>query len=168
MIPVRGYDGHKVAVLGLGRSGRPAISALRAGGAEVVAWDDGEAARATAEAEGIALVDLTRPKAFDGVAALIVSPGIPHLYPAPHAAVAAAWEAGVAVDNDVGLFFRSFATPAWESGRRRSSASPARTASRRRRRCWRTSSRPAGGRCRWAATSAAACSTSTRPRTAWW
>jgi UDP-N-acetylmuramoylalanine--D-glutamate ligase len=79
MIPVRGYDGHKVAVLGLGRSGRPAISALRAGGAEVVAWDDGEAARATAEAEGIALVDLTRPKAFDGVAALIVSPGIPHL-----------------------------------------------------------------------------------------
>ncbi len=45
---------------------------------------------------------------------MIVSPGIPHLYPAPHPAVAAAWEAGVAVDNDVGLFFRSFATPEWE------------------------------------------------------
>jgi UDP-N-acetylmuramoylalanine--D-glutamate ligase len=115
MIPVRGYAGHKVAVLGLARSGRPAIAALQAGGAEVVAWDDGEAARAAAEAEGIALADLTRPKAFDGVAALIVSPGIPHLYPAPHPAAAAAWEAGVAVDNDVGLFFRSFATPAWES-----------------------------------------------------
>jgi UDP-N-acetylmuramoylalanine--D-glutamate ligase len=28
--------------------------------------------------------------------------------------VAAAWDAGVAVDNDIGLFFRSFATPAWE------------------------------------------------------
>jgi UDP-N-acetylmuramoylalanine--D-glutamate ligase len=115
VIPVRGYAGHKVAVLGLARSGRPAIAALRAGGAEVVAWDDGEAARAAAEAEGIAVADLTRAGAFDGVAALIVSPGIPHLYPAPHAAVAAAWEAGVAVDNDVGLFFRSFATPAWES-----------------------------------------------------
>jgi UDP-N-acetylmuramoylalanine--D-glutamate ligase len=46
---------------------------------------------------------------------MIVSPGIPHLYPAPHPAVAAAWEAGVAVDNDIGLFFRSFATPDWDA-----------------------------------------------------
>jgi UDP-N-acetylmuramoylalanine--D-glutamate ligase len=115
MIPVRGYDGHKVAVLGLGRSGRPAIAALRAGGAEVVAWDDGPAARAAAEAEGVLLADLTKPKAWEGVKALVVSPGIPHLYPAPHPAVAAAWDAGVAVDNDIGLFFRSFATPAWEA-----------------------------------------------------
>ncbi|MCB1402072.1 MAG: UDP-N-acetylmuramoyl-L-alanine--D-glutamate ligase, partial [Rhodobacteraceae bacterium] len=114
MIPVRGYDGHKVAVLGLGRSGMPAVAALRAGGAEVVAWDDGEAARARAAAEGIAITDLARADAWAGVKALVVSPGIPHLYPAPHPAVAAAWAAGVAVDNDVGLFFRSFATPAWE------------------------------------------------------
>jgi len=114
MIPVRGYAGHKVAVLGLGRSGLPAIAALRAGGAEVVAWDDNAAARETATEEGIALADLTRAKGYEGVKAVIVSPGIPHLYPAPHPAVAAAWDAGVAVDNDVGLFFRSFATPAWE------------------------------------------------------
>ena len=114
MIRVRGYAGHKVAVLGLGRSGRPAIAALAAGGAEVVAWDDGEVAREAAAAEGIALADLTRAQAWEGVKALIVSPGIPHLYPAPHPAVAAAWDAGVAVDNDIGLFFRSFATPAWD------------------------------------------------------
>jgi UDP-N-acetylmuramoylalanine--D-glutamate ligase len=113
MIPARGYDGHRVAVLGLGRSGMPAVRALVAGGAEVVAWDDGEAARAAAGAEGVAVADLARPGAFDGVKALIVSPGIPHLYPEPHPAVAAAWEAGVAVDNDVGLFFRSYATEAW-------------------------------------------------------
>ncbi len=113
MIPVRGYAGHRVAVLGLGRSGLPTVAALRAGGADVVAWDDGEAARERAAAEGIALVDLTRPGAFEGVTALIVSPGIPHLYPAPHPAIAAAWDAGVAVDNDIGLFFRSFATPDW-------------------------------------------------------
>ena len=114
MIPVRGYDGHRVAVLGLGRSGLPTVAALRAGGAEVVAWDDGAAARERAEADGIAVRDLTRAVAWDGVKALVVSPGIPHLYPAPHPAVAAAWDAGVAVDNDVGLFFRSFATPAWD------------------------------------------------------
>lgn len=113
MIPVRGYDGHKVAVLGLGRSGLPTVAALKAGGADVVAWDDGAAARAAAEAEGIALADLTKAKAWEGVKALAVSPGIPHLYPAPHPAIRAAWDAGVAVDNDIGLFFRSFATPAW-------------------------------------------------------
>ena len=94
MIPVRGYAGHKVAVLGLGRSGRPAIASLLAGGAEVVAWDDNPAARAAAEADGIPLADLTRARSWEGVKALIVSPGIPHLYPAPHPAIAAAWDAG--------------------------------------------------------------------------
>ncbi|MBP7240850.1 UDP-N-acetylmuramoyl-L-alanine--D-glutamate ligase [Amaricoccus sp.] len=114
MIPVRGYAGHKVAVLGLGRSGLPTARALRAGGAEALVWDDGEAAREAAAAEGFALADLLRQGAFDGVKALIVSPGIPHLYPAPHPVIVAAWEAGVAVDNDIGLFFRSFATPDWD------------------------------------------------------
>ncbi len=114
MIGVRGYEGHRVAVLGLGRSGLPAVAALRAGGAEVVAWDDGADARERAEAEGVVVADLRRAEALGGVKAMIVSPGIPHLYPAPHPAVAAAWAAGVAVDNDVGLFFRSFATPAWD------------------------------------------------------
>lgn len=114
MIPVRGYAGHKVAVLGLGRSGLPSVAALQAGGAEVIAWDDGEAAREKAGAQGVTLVDLTRQRAFEDVAALVVSPGIPHLYPAPHPAIEAAWEAGVAVDNDIGLFFRSFATPDWD------------------------------------------------------
>ncbi|SIO29933.1 UDP-N-acetylmuramoylalanine--D-glutamate ligase [Rhodovulum sp. ES.010] len=115
MIPVRGMEGARVAVLGLGRSGLSAARSLRAGGAEVLAWDDNANARAAAEAEGFAPVDLTRPGALDGCAALIVSPGIPHLYPAPNPVVAAAWAAGVPVDNDIGLFFRSFATEAWES-----------------------------------------------------
>ncbi len=112
MIPVRGYDGHKVAVLGLGRSGLPTVRALEAGGAEVIAWDDTETARMTAD--GVNLQDLSKPGAYEGVAALIVSPGIPHLYPEPHPAVADAWDAGVAVDNDVGLFFRSFADEEWD------------------------------------------------------
>jgi UDP-N-acetylmuramoylalanine--D-glutamate ligase len=115
MIPVRGYDGAKVAVLGLGRSGLSAARSLRAGGAEALVWDDNEEARARAEAEGFAPRDLTREGAFDGVAALIVSPGIPHLYPAPNRVVAAAWAAGVPVDNDIGLFFRSLAVDDWNN-----------------------------------------------------
>jgi UDP-N-acetylmuramoylalanine--D-glutamate ligase len=114
MIPVRGYDGHKVAVLGVSRSGLPTVRALLEGGATVLAWDDGAAAREAAAGAGAEVVDLSRPGALEDVKVLVVSPGIPHLYPAPHPAVSAAWDAGVAVDNDVGLFFRSFATEDWD------------------------------------------------------
>ena len=114
MIPVRGHEGQRVAVLGLGRSGLSAARALRAGGAEPVVWDDGAEARARAEAEGFDPVDLNRAGALEGSAALIVSPGIPHLYPKPNPVIAAAWDAGVPVDNDIGLFFRSLATPEWD------------------------------------------------------
>ena len=114
MIPVRGHEGQRVAVLGLGRSGLSAARALRAGGAEAVVWDDGAEARAKAEAAGFTPVDLNRAGALEGCAALIVSPGIPHLYPNPNPVIAAAWDAGVPVDNDIGLFFRSLATPEWD------------------------------------------------------
>lgn len=113
MIPVRGFSGACVAVLGLGRSGLAAARALRAGEAIPVCWDDNPAARARAEAEGFDCADLTRAGAFDGIAALIVSPGIPHLYPSPNPVVEAAQASGVPVDNDIGLFFRSLATPEW-------------------------------------------------------
>ncbi|MCV2868376.1 UDP-N-acetylmuramoyl-L-alanine--D-glutamate ligase [Defluviimonas sp. WL0002] len=114
MIPVRGYSGARVAVLGLGRSGLATARALAAGGAEALLWDDSPEARAKAEAEGFTLFDLTRGNAWDDVAALIVSPGIPHLYPEPNRLIARAVAAGVPVDNDIGLFFRSFATPDWD------------------------------------------------------
>ena len=112
MIPVLGHEGARVAVLGLGRSGKAAVRSLAAGGAEPLAWDESQEARDAAEAEGIALTDLSRV-GWGGVAALIVSPGIPHLYPAPNRIVAAALEAGIPLDNDIGLFFRSVATPDW-------------------------------------------------------
>lgn len=115
MIPVCGVDGQKIAVLGLGRTGLTAAKALRAGGGEVLVWDDNADARARAEAEGFVATDLTRQGAFDGVALLVVSPGIPHLYPQPNRVVAAAMAAMVPVDNDIGLFFRSFATDAWDA-----------------------------------------------------
>lgn len=114
MIPVQGVEGQKVAVLGLGRSGLSAARALQAGGADVVCWDDGAKGREAAEAEGFAITDLTRPGALDGCDLLITSPGIPHLYPAPHKAIAAAYEAGVPVDNDIGLFFRSIGAAGWD------------------------------------------------------
>jgi len=114
MIAVRGYQGHKVAVLGLGRSGLATARALLAGGAEALCWDDNPDTRAKARDAGLGLCDLTRARAFEDVVALIVSPGIAHLYPQPHPVIRAAWDNGVAVDNDIGLFFRSYATPDWD------------------------------------------------------
>lgn len=114
MIPVQGFEGSRVGVLGLGRSGLAAARALRAGGAEALCWDDGAAGRDAAQAEGFAIRDPGSVDAFEDMACLVVSPGIPHLYPAPHRAILAAWSAGVPVDNDVGLFFRSLAAADWD------------------------------------------------------
>jgi len=114
MIPVRGLSGATVAVLGLGRSGLSAARALQAGGAMPLCWDDNPAARTTAKAEGLNVHDLHKAD-WSGIARLIVSPGIPHLYPAPNPVVAAATQAGVPVDNDIGLFFQSVAVPDWQN-----------------------------------------------------
>ncbi len=114
MIPVRGVTGARIAVLGLGRSGISAARALRVGGAEPLCWDDNAEARDRAEAEGLTLHDPSRRDAWEGVASLIVSPGIPHLYPELNAHVASAMAAGVPVDNDIGLFFRSLSLPEWD------------------------------------------------------
>jgi len=114
MIPVQGYTDQRVAVLGLGRSGLAAAHALQAGGATPLCWDDSPEGRARAEDAGFTPYDLTKQGAFDDVAALITSPGIPHLYPAPNPIIAAAQLAGVPVDNDIGLFFSSFATQDWD------------------------------------------------------
>lgn len=114
MIPVRGYAGRSVAVLGLGRSGLATARALQAGGAVPVCWDDNAAARQPATDEGFLVADLSRAQNWEGIDCLICSPGIPHLYPAPHPVIEMAWDQGAVVDNDIGLFFRSYGTPAWE------------------------------------------------------
>lgn len=109
MIAVTAYEGRRVGVLGLGRSGLATCAALKAGGAEVCAWDDSPEGRAKAEAAGFVPVDLTRAGAVEGLAVLITSPGIPHLYPAPHPVIAACLAAAVPVDNDISLFFQALA-----------------------------------------------------------
>src|SRR5690606_31522460 len=114
MIPVRGYQGQKLAVLGLGRSGLATARALIAGGAEALLWDDSPESRGIAEAEGFTLTDLTRNAALEGVACLVTSPGIPHLYPHPNPIIARALELGVPVDNDIGLFFQSWGGDDWD------------------------------------------------------
>ena len=108
MIPVRGFEGRKVAVFGLARSGLAAARALKAGHAEVVVWDDKALARDAARGEGFALEDLGRADWSD-LSALVVAPGVPLTHPAPHWTVAMAKDAGVEVLGDIELFARTIA-----------------------------------------------------------
>ncbi|HWB50287.1 MAG TPA: UDP-N-acetylmuramoyl-L-alanine--D-glutamate ligase [Stellaceae bacterium] len=105
MVIVPGYEGRKVAVLGLARSGRAAAAALMTGGAEVLAWDDSEQTRSGIAAE-LPLRDLAKIDWRD-IAALLLSPGIPHSFPAPHPAVVAARRAGVPIIGDIELLGRA-------------------------------------------------------------
>ncbi len=113
MIPVKGYSGKRVGVLGLGRSGLATAAALRAGGAVPLCWDDNAKSREAAAAQGFEVADLTREREAGSLDVLVTSPGIAHLYPEAHKAIQAAWAAGVPVDNDIGLFFQSFADESW-------------------------------------------------------
>ena len=108
MVPVSAFEGKDVAVFGLGRSGIATCRALMAGGARVCAWDDNEAARQSAEAAGVPLVDLNR-RDWQNFAALVLSPGIPFRFPEPHRFVKMAQLVGVPVIGDMELFARAVA-----------------------------------------------------------
>ena len=106
MIPATSFRGARIGVLGLGRSGLIAAQALGAGGATVAAWDDAAPRREAAAAAGVPVVDLGRAD-LTGIAALILSPGIPHTHPAPHPVVTRARAAGAEIIGDVELLVRS-------------------------------------------------------------
>ena len=106
MIPVPGFEGRRIAVFGLGRSGLTAARALKAGGARPVLWDDSVSSRMQAEAEGFDVEDLTTAD-WSGFAALVLSPGAPLTHPEPHWTVGKAREAGVEIVGDIELFARA-------------------------------------------------------------
>jgi UDP-N-acetylmuramoylalanine--D-glutamate ligase len=106
MIPVSGFENRTVAVFGLARTGLTAARALLAGGAKVALWDENEAARARAAAEGLPIADFTLDD-FSRFDALLLSPGVPLTHPTPHWTVQKAKAAGVEIIGDVELFART-------------------------------------------------------------
>jgi UDP-N-acetylmuramoylalanine--D-glutamate ligase len=108
MIPVRGYQGKRLAVFGLGRSGLTAARALKAGGAQPVLWDESEKARAAASAEGFEIADLENAD-WSAFAALVLAPGVPLTHPEPHWTVKKAIAASVPVIGDIELFAQTVA-----------------------------------------------------------
>ena len=87
------FSGQRFAVVGLGRAGLPSARRLVEWGAEVLCWDDGEAARKAAAEAGLPVGNPAEVPGFpfDG---LLLSPGIPHILPRVHPAAAAAARSG--------------------------------------------------------------------------
>ena len=105
MTPVTSFAGKTVAVFGLGGSGLASCHALKAGGAEVIAGDDGTERLAEAAKAGFVTADL-RTVNWSRFAALILTPGAPLTHPTPHWSVLMAGRAGVEVIGDIELFCR--------------------------------------------------------------
>ncbi|HWT09652.1 MAG TPA: UDP-N-acetylmuramoyl-L-alanine--D-glutamate ligase [Roseomonas sp.] len=103
--PFTPFRGARIAVVGLGRAGLPAALRLAEWGAEVEAWDDGEAARRAAEDAGLTVHD-PREGRFRADA-LLLSPGIPHRLPRPHPAARAAEAAGAPILCDAEFLYRA-------------------------------------------------------------
>ena len=105
MIPITTFAGKKVAVFGLGGSGLASASALFAGGADVIGWDDSADTVAKATSAGIPTADL-RDIDWSKISALVLAPGVPLTHPAPHWTVGLARAAAVEVIGDIELFCR--------------------------------------------------------------
>lgn len=105
MIPVTSLTGQRVAVFGLGGSGRATVEALKAGGAQVSAWDDKHEAVENANAAGVDTIDL-HDVDWRQFACLILAPGVPLTHPEPHWTVKRAQSAAIEVIGDIELFCR--------------------------------------------------------------
>ena len=105
MTPVHAFAGRRVAVFGLGGSGLVSAQALKAGGADVVAFDDSAASVARAKDAGIATEDL-RQIDWSEIVALVLAPGVPLTHPEPHWSAKLARSAGAEIIGDIELFCR--------------------------------------------------------------
>ena len=98
--------GRRYAVLGLGRSGRATVQALRAAKLPVWAWDDNEETRERLRAEKVPIANLAYHD-LGKAECLVMSPGIPHTHPVPHPVACRARRAGCPVIGDGELFAKA-------------------------------------------------------------
>src|SRR5258708_9641296 len=100
MVPITAFAGKKVAIFGLGGSGLASASALLAGGADVIGWDDSAEAVAKATSAGIPSGDL-RQADWERISALVLAPRVPLTRPTLHWTARPAREAGVAATGGI-------------------------------------------------------------------
>lgn len=99
MITSPAFKNRKFALLGLARSGLAAARSLSAGGAEILAWDNDENARA--KVADIATIADPLDADLSGYDGIVVSPGVPiNLHPIAQKAK----EQGIPLIGDIELF----------------------------------------------------------------
>ncbi len=100
MITAPAYQGKKVGVFGLARTGVAAVKALTASGASVFAWDDAEVRRLEVAAVARNLYETD----FSELDALLLAPGVPLTHPEPHVLVKRAAESNTPLVSDIDVF----------------------------------------------------------------
>ena len=107
MIP-HNMSGQRIGLLGLGRSGIAAACSLAAAGAVTYAFDD----KTQSDIPSGCTIDNFvwqdwQDWPWDALDAVVISPGIPHLYPQPHPAAATATRLGIPIISEVELALRA-------------------------------------------------------------
>ena len=105
MIKAGTFKNKNIAVFGLGRTGISAALSLKAGGANVYAWDDNAETNALAKEQGVPIVDLSKLD-WTVIDELVLSPGVPSKLPKPHWTAEAARKAGIPIICDIEIFAR--------------------------------------------------------------
>ena len=108
MINLKSLRNKKVGVLGLEKTGLSVIKAVEQAGGSLICWDDDEEKRDKIKFNGVTVKDLNDRNLIRDLDLLVVSPGVPHLYPNAHPIVTLAYKLNIRVDNDIGLFFSSY------------------------------------------------------------
>ncbi|MBA4749291.1 MAG: UDP-N-acetylmuramoyl-L-alanine--D-glutamate ligase [Alphaproteobacteria bacterium] len=93
-------------VVGLARSGLGAIKALKKAGATLYAWDDQTDAHIEATRLGAKVLPPHKIN-WQGLKALVLSPGIPHTYPKPHLSAKLALQQDVPIICDMDFLFQA-------------------------------------------------------------
>ena len=101
---------NRIAILGMGRSGQAVLDACIEDGILVNVFDDnGPSPRTEACFRDFNDWDM------DGLAAMVISPGIPHHHPAPHPAAKRCMDAGVPIISEVEFALRRGRAGRWIS-----------------------------------------------------
>ena len=115
MINLKNLQNKKVGVLGLEKTGLSVIKAVQLAGGVLICWDDDKLKRDNLKVDGVTVRDLNDKSIIRELDLLVVSPGVPHLYPEAHPIVTMAYELNIRVDNDIGLFFSNHVQEEYEA-----------------------------------------------------
>ena len=88
-----------MGVLGLEKTGLSVIKAVQQAGGLLICWDDDKHKRDNLTVDGVTVRDLNDKNIIRELDLLVVSPGVPHLYPEAHPIVTMAYESNIRVDN---------------------------------------------------------------------